>query len=116
MAVSCDDNILEESLHDELGRCLVVLRVADSIDEDCEVANRNAGRNLDQICSTGNSPGTILKCTISNSISYPCSFVEISWEELEGEGDGDLSIGADSGISSKEQRVSGDYILGGLHG
>ena len=103
MTVSGDYDILEKGLYDKLGRGLVVLGVANSINEDCEVANRNAGRNLDQICSTGNCPGAILKCTISNSIPYPCGFVEISWAELEGEGDGDLSIGADSGISSKEQ-------------
>ena len=103
MTVSGDYDILEKGLYDKLGRGLVVLGVANSVDEDCEVANRNVGRNLDQICSTGYRPGAILKCTISNSVPYPCSFVEISWAELKGEGDGDLGIGADSGISSKEQ-------------
>ena len=103
MTGSGDDDILEKRFYDELGRCLVVQWISDAINKNGNVANRNIGINLDQKCSTGNCPSAILKCTVSDGVPYPCGFVEIPWSELKGEGDGDLSIGADSGISSKEE-------------
>ena len=116
LAVSCDDHIFEKGLHDEIRRNTVVHGIADVVDDYCYVADRNVGEDIYVKGSArdgprGNSEGPRADC-----IPDPGDLVEEVGRVLEGEGDGNLSIGVDAGVGMEEEWVGGGDVLGGLDG
>ena len=103
-----DDNIFEESLNHKLRRCIVVLRVADAVDDDCYVALGDIRKDFDLECPVGDGPGGLGEGSRANRVPDPGGLVEGVEGVLEGEGDGDLGMGVDGGVGEEEEGVVGE--------
>ena len=71
LAILGDDDILEEGFDYEFGGGVVVLGVADAVDNDGDVADGDAQVYLDQIGAALDGPGAVLKGTIAYRVPNP---------------------------------------------